>query len=276
MEQRLTEDINNWKLFWTFFQSLKSKVNQCTAKHINTLEVRSLAQETTQKYFRTLRPELLALNLDIQRFDELMQELLELASKRSFKEAYLSALKELEGIRLRLEIQRELTLGEIAFKRTQSVSQPNETEVQIIETLNKFVPAAALTYQQAVFDISSSERISFRGTASELREALRETLDYLAPDSAVMQEKGFKLEENLKTPTMKQKVRFILKKRGYPKNASTVTEEAITIVEELTASLVRSVYNRGSISAHTKSEKKEIVRVKRYTDTVLSELLEIP
>jgi hypothetical protein len=59
--------------------------------------------------------------------------------------------------------------------------------------------------------------MSWRGPATDFRESLRETLDHLAPDSAVKAEPGFKLEQNTSGPTMKQKVRFILKKRGVSK-----------------------------------------------------------
>ena len=56
--------------------------------------------------------------------------------------------------------------------------------------------------------------MSYRGTANEIRETLRETLSYLAPDSEVEKQKNFKLEKGHNKPTQKQKVHFILKQRN--------------------------------------------------------------
>ena len=44
-------------------------------------------------------------------------------------------------------------------------------------------------------------RISYRGTAAELREVLRELLDHLAPDADVLKS-GIRLEAGQTTPTM--------------------------------------------------------------------------
>ena len=78
---------------------------------------------------------------------------------------------------------------------------------------------------------------TFRGTASELREALRETLDHLAPDEDVMKAPGFKLERDRKAPTQKQKVRFILRSRRVPKGARKTPEDSVSLIEELTRSV---------------------------------------
>ena len=58
-----------------------------------------------------------------------------------------------------------------------------------------------------------SDRISYKGTIAELREILREVLDYLAPDKEVIATPGFKLEKDRFTPTMKQRVRHVLRSR---------------------------------------------------------------
>lgn len=47
------------------------------------------------------------------------------------------------------------------------------------------------------------------------------------------------------------------------------------LIEELTASLTRSVYVRGSISMHVTSPAEEVRQLKLYVDGVLGELLEI-
>jgi hypothetical protein len=148
-------------------------------------------------------------------------------------------------------------------------------EDAILRTLERMVPPAALSYRQALHDIAESDRVSYRGTAAELRECLREVLDQLAPDEAVRKAEGFQLERDSKRPTQKQKVRHILRQRGLPRTALRAPEDSATLVEELTASLARATYERGSISAHIEAARREILQVKMYVDSVLAELLEI-
>ncbi len=46
-------------------------------------------------------------------------------------------------------------------------------------------------------------------------------------------------------------------------------------MEETTASLARSVYERGSLSAHVATTRREAVQLKLYSDAILAQLLEI-
>jgi len=62
------------------------------------------------------------------------------------------------------------------------------------------LPSAALSYRQALVDISDIRRQSFRGPAAELRAAMREVVDKLAPDEDVMVADGFKLEKDRTEP----------------------------------------------------------------------------
>jgi hypothetical protein len=117
--------------------------------------------------------------------------------------------------------------------------------------------------------------VSFRGAAHELREAVREVLDQLAPDEKVINAPGFKFEKDRTKPTMKQKVRFIFKNQQRSSTASGPAEIAADGIAEITASMARSTYDRGSISAHTEQTKAEVLKVKRYVDAVLHDILEV-
>lgn len=141
-------------------------------------------------------------------------------------------------------------------------------------TLQQLVPSAALSYQQALQDLAGPQRLSYRGTAVELRECLRELLDHLAPDAAVTKAPGFAYEKGLTKPTMKQKARFILKNRGGAHTSLSSAEDSVLRIEEATASLARSVYMRGSVSTHV-ATLREAHQLKLYADAVLAELLEI-
>jgi hypothetical protein len=145
----------------------------------------------------------------------------------------------------------------------------------MITTLKALLPSAALSYEQALLDLSQEQRLSWRGPAADLREALRETLDHLAPDEEVVSAPGYKQEPGTHGPTMKQKVRFILRSRGLSKAVSATTEDATSSIDEAIGSFVRSVYTRSSVSTHTPTEKSEVRRVLDLVRVVLSELLEI-
>ena len=149
------------------------------------------------------------------------------------------------------------------------------TERRILQTLDQLIPSAARSYKQALVDLGGSDRDSYRGVAHELREALRETLHHLAPDGEVMAERGFVLEAGQSRPTMKQRATFILRKRELSAEARQTPELATTMIEEISASLARSTYERGSRGAHGVGSAKEVRQMKMYVDAVLAELLEI-
>ena len=149
------------------------------------------------------------------------------------------------------------------------------TERRMIATLSSILPAAAASYEQCLIDLGGSPRRSYRGVAHELREVLRETLDYLAPDVDVMAESGFKLEKGLTRPTQRQKALYVLRKRKLSREAIRAPELAVSMVEELGAAITRSAYTRGSASAHGATSSPEVRQLKMYVDAVLAELLEI-
>lgn len=155
---------------------------------------------------------------------------------------------------------------------------PHPQKVRLIVRLlipYKILPSAASSYRQAIVDLREEKRYSWRGPATDFREALRETLDYLAPDNLVIAMPGYKPEKDTNGPTMKQKVRFILTRRGVSKAQSATSENATESIENMVGAFVRSVYTRSSISTHTPTEKTEVVRVKNFVRATLCELLEI-
>jgi hypothetical protein len=167
----------------------------------------------------------------------------------------------------------ELALG--SAKKPPAPKPKSYVEERIIATLSELLPSASLSYQQVLSDLKEN-RISYRGTAVELRETLREVLDQLAPDNDVASQNGFKLEPETKKPTMRQKALFVLKARAVPRNAMKPTENSIEMAEEISARMARSVYEKSSISTHVMTDKHEVSRIKMFVDGVLVELLQIP
>jgi Predicted pPIWI-associating nuclease len=164
----------------------------------------------------------------------------------------------------------------LASATAKSAGRRTATDQLIIETLQDLCPSAAAAYSQALVDLSADRRESWRGPATDLREALREALDVLAPDDEVTKEPSFKLEKDAHRPTMKQKVRYILKKRETPHGAMAAPESAVQGIEDILGGITRSVYNRTSISTHTATDKNEVIRVHAWVRLVMCDLLEVP
>jgi len=166
--------------------------------------------------------------------------------------------------------------GTALARGNKSAGRKTPTDQMIIDTLKEVCPSAAAAYSQALEDLGDEHRESWRGPATDLREALRETLAVLAPDDLVMKAPGFKLEKDAHRPTMKQKVKFILKSRGTSSTAMAAPEQAMQGIEDIVGGLTRSVYDRSSMSTHTPTDKKEVVRVHGWVRIILCELLEVP
>ncbi len=75
---------------------------------------------------------------------------------------------------------------------------------------------------------------------------------------------------------MKQKARFVLLSRGRSKTQASVAEKAIGVVESIAGEVVRATYDRAALATHLETTRTEVIRIKRYVDTVLFDLLEIP
>lgn len=234
---------------------------------------RESAQAIVDIYFRNIRSTIKTTNYEfeqIPKLDEQMHLLLEATHKQSTLSKYKSIIGQIKQTLIELEKIALLETSNII--NTQIIDKRDKL---IITTLQKVCPSAALSYEQALIDMSSNDRLSWRGPATDYREALRECLDVLAPDSSVEQMEGFKLEKDVTKPTMKQKVKFILKKREQTQNAIKPVQDSVKIIEDSLSSFVRSVYTRANISTHTPTNKAEVIRVRDQVRIVLSEILEI-
>lgn len=226
-----------------------------------------------ERYFNEVRPTLVSKqeqDESIKLIDDRMQELLVLCHKRSMGKRYQEILSHAKKFLIAVDSEAVAAAGQVAGEKGVEV-----VDAQIIDTLQSIAPSAALSYEQAAADIHSAKRLSWRGPATDLREALRETLDCLAPDKDVKAMPGYKQDASTDGPTMKQKVRYILRNRGASKAVSGPAEEAVDAVEEALGSFVRSVYTRSNVSTHTPTDKTEVLRVRDLVRIVLCELLEI-
>jgi hypothetical protein len=270
---------DRWQGLLDSLAEVERSIRRITAVNVNTGTARDAARSLVQDYFRGVRPDLTTLGFgdtDLAGLDDRMQHFLQLANGRNARGSYINALRRLRQEIQGIEFARERRLGEQRGTGPTSAVLVTDVESRIIITLQQLVPTAALSYEQAVRDLASSaSRLSFRGTANELREALRETVDYLAPDADVMAAADFALEANQTFPTQRQKVRYVLRSRELPSAARRVPEETVSLIEELTGAVARASYNRTSLSAHIASTEHEVRQLKMYVDSVLAELLQV-
>jgi hypothetical protein len=166
--------------------------------------------------------------------------------------------------------------SEQAFEGARSAnSDLTPDESKLLKAVDHLVPSAGISYRQALSDLCDDKHMSFRGPALELREVLREILDHMAPDKDVTAGPGFRLENGRPGPTMKQKVRYILKRRGDGKTKASSPEDSASAVDAVIGDLTRSAYDLGSLATHVASERRQVVQVKRYIEAVLHDILQL-
>jgi Predicted pPIWI-associating nuclease len=254
-------------------EAARRELNAIKGAQVFSKPTRERLHNIATNYFSTIRPSLI--NIDgigakLERVDEIFQELLSVSRKSASKNKCVRLLR--AARQALIEFEGAIVAG--ASKASSGARTAADN--LIIDSLNDICPSAALAYDQALRDLELQERLSYRGPATDLREALRETLDTLAPDTDVEAAPGFKLEVDAKRPTMKQKVRYILRNRGVGAGQLAAPESAVEGIEGIIGALVRSVYTRSSVSTHVATQRPEVLRIHAWVRLVLCELLEIP
>lgn len=264
-----------WATWWNELSALATFLGQGKAALISGLQAREQAKVAVQHYFRQVRPHLIELSIDpekIERLDSICQHLLKLASSVSRRKTYRTRMRELSGLRNEIETRIEINAASVGARPSNRLV--TATEAAILATLERVIPSTSLSYRQVLQDLAEPQRVSYRGTAAEVREVLRELLDHLAPDEDVLKS-GVKIEKGLNGPTMKQKATFILKARGVGEATRKTAQDAVEAVQDSVGALARSVYTRGSISTHVVTTRNEVLTLKGYADAVLADLLQI-
>src|SRR5215470_12651252 len=151
---------------------LQSRLKNRQSVHVNDHDTKAAAIALATAYFNEVRPRLVAVlgHEQVHRPDEAWQELVRLAHANNKRTTYLKLARHL-GLQLReLSVQ---TLARTAERtaRGQGPSDLTPAELQLLSTLEALLPTAAASYRQGLLDLRDSERLSYRGTASEFREA---------------------------------------------------------------------------------------------------------
>jgi len=254
---------------------LIGKYNKTRTTVVNRSAIREQTRKVVIEYFTQYRPGLFQQcknELSFQPLDASMQKLIAYCNARTSKTKYLEELKAAKNGLATLEIECLRAASDTPAIGQTTLSQQ---DTAIMQTLNDLCLTACKSYQQGLHDLSDQKRRSWRGTVTELREALRETLNQMAPDDDVKAQAGFKLEQDRKGPTMKQKVVFILKNREAASNEIKTTKSHVDLIEEKTGAFIRSVYDRSSASTHGAPTRDEAISIKNHIALILSELLQV-
>lgn len=266
---------DSWGAFWDQVEGIKRGLTRNKAVHVNSQGLKDQVRAFGEMWFSGTRNDMQRTGIPTEELlplDEPIKRLVELATGRNLKRHYQDALRAVRRTRVRLEPRLIIAGAENAAADSLSMSS---LESNILRTLDAILPSAGVSYRQVLFDLGQKERFSYRGSATELREAVRELLDHLAPDEEVLQSPGFKLEKDRRAPTMKQKARFILKARELGPTSRRAPEQAVALLEDQIASIARSVYERGSAATHGVTTRSQLLSFKTYADAVLAELLQV-
>jgi hypothetical protein len=258
----------------TDVEALGASLRRGKAVNVNDQSSKDRAIALATRYFSDVRPRLVTVSGETEHLilhDELWQQLVRHAHGNNARSSYL---KTIAALRKDLSEFNIFALSTPVVPTSESVALSRE-EALILKTLESLIPSAAASYRQGLIDLVGPERLSYRGTAAEFRESLRETLDYLAPDADVEVQAWYKPEDTQKKPTMKQKARYTLISRERKKVQMESAEKALGLIEELSGDVMRAVYNRAALATHVHQSKTEVQKIKRYVDTVLFDLLEI-
>ncbi|QPF91756.1 hypothetical protein [Bradyrhizobium commune] len=259
------------------FRKLAAKIVASKSVNINSTSLRDEVKSVARRYMQEARSFVArdGFQDELKYLDDHFTKLYELAEGHNAANSYKWRINSVKKALPKITSRLEMTVATAADGPAESA-----IEAQITETLRGLLPTAALSYQQAIRDLSDSSRVSYRGPAAELREVLRSVVDRQAPPDVVRKSDGYKPEKDehgrdRPKPTMKQQVRFILRARGQATSTSELPEKAIEAVDGLIGGLARSVYTAGSIVTHVAGERQDVINLKRYVEVVLTHLLEL-
>lgn len=180
------------------------------------------------------------------------------------------------------DIQKDIDVWELQFSDTAMISINKSTssafntnqQYKINDSLKKLAIELSNSYIQIYEDLQDTDRISWAGTAHEIREILTNLLRLLAPDEIIIKEPWYKQVKNSSGPTQKQRVKYILVNRGAGSKEQGVVGK-VTVLDEMIEDLVRSTYKRASDAAHRYKTKSEVSRILRYFETFAVDLLDL-
>ena len=252
---------------------LLQRLRRHKGKQVSSTSLRNTTKAFVRQYFAQYRdtfPPVALHSKNLSHLDNAFQDLMRCTQARTTVPRYVAVLKTIASDVHEIEIAT-LTPTDAVPPTLPAVSG----DQLLLDTLGKLSPSARHSLEQGLLDLEGPDRLSWRGPAVEFREALREVLDTLAPDSDVESQANYKQEKDTNGPTMKQKVVFILRSRNVASTEVKTLTDAVAAVDEKIGSFVRSVYQHSSVATHTVPSRDDVRRIYEYVRLALIELLEI-
>lgn len=150
----------------------------------------------------------------------------------------------------------------------------SDYDKDVYDALRKISDMLAKGYLQAYQDIQDPKRLSWAGSANEIREVLSHLLRTLAPDDKVTKTSWYKPEANTNGPTRRQRVKYIMKIRETSSNVEKVGD-SIEVLYDKISKLVSDTYSRASEAAHISQNQQEVIRIIKYFEAFARDLLDI-
>lgn len=258
-------------------ERLISTISRKKCKTLHTVNDRNGLRSFVGAWFGVYRPSFIMLVAEERSFvaiDELMQKLLRLASENS---SCRTCKRVCTSIKRDFCDSLLVPLSRAYWSHAPEYA-PAGKDQEVARRLKLLDNDLAESYEQVVDDLMQINRKTYRGTAAELREVLRGVLDRLAPDGDVKSADWFKQAKQKGTskdqnPTMSEKTKFIMRKRGTGSAATEAAESYMSSIEERLGHVVRATYRRASNSTHTGAEREELSQQLRYANALLAELL---
>jgi hypothetical protein len=147
-------------------------------------------------------------------------------------------------------------------------------EDKIYLALKEVSESLANSYAQVKSDIKAENRISWAGTAHEIREILATLLRTLAPDNVVTIQPWYIQDPGIKGPTQNQRVIYILQQQKAGSKQTEVVEKVAGLDDRI-SDLVRSTYSRACDAAHRLKAHQEVVRILKYFEAFAYDLLDL-
>jgi hypothetical protein len=262
--------------FLDVLERLLTRLSTGTSREISGQGKKHL-RSLIQAWFAQYRPafiEVVGEDQTISSMDEKMQELLKLTSGDTARRTVVRFCK---AIMRHFKENLLVPLSRAYWSQAPERSSAGYDD-QVAVSLKSLDADLADGYEQAILDLENDERLSYRGTAAELREIVTDVLHHLAPTDQVQATEWYKEARRSgarkePTPTRAERTRFILRARAQGSAVTGAAESYMTTVEERLADVVNVTYRRGSAAVHAGAEREELVKLLPYINALLRELL---
>lgn len=246
-------------------EGLEKALGRRKAVHINSPEEISRVRAVVTTWFEGLRPAATSQGVkteNLEAVDAPLRRCMELTLQRSPRNSYRASIRAASK-----QFKRLILLPLTTQTTTSSLGFSSEL---VAQKLSQVSPVLAAGYRQVHRDLADKGRLSYKGTANELRETLREVLERLAPDEQVRTQPWYKpLKER---PTHQQRAQYILERRSVGSKVHDVASRSLSVVEEGLSHLVRDMFSRTAAAAHTTQDIEEMTRLVQYFDALICDL----